>query len=84
MDKQLAVGEFHGAEAHLEVDIFVKADEVLNSGEDGLEGVIDDVFAHLAGRRNGDGVSIDGFETFLVDRLLTAGVDDLFLAVVAV
>jgi len=85
VDEQFAVSEFQTSEAHLKVDVSVQADEVLNRGEDALEGVIDHIFTHLARGCNGHRVSIDGFETLLVDTLLTAGiVDNLLLAVVTV
>lgn len=58
------------SEAECENDVVVKLDEILNSQEDCLEGVLNNILAHLAAGGNGDGVSVDHAETFLEDALL--------------
>jgi hypothetical protein len=61
----------------------VVLEEVLNGQKDGAEGVLNDILAHLAGGGDGNGVSVDHAEAFLVNGALGLGVDNLLLAVVA-
>jgi len=81
---EASVSETHASESHLEGEVSVLTDKVLNGQEDGVEAVIDDLLAHLRGSGNGHRVSVDHSESLGVDGLLTAGGNDLFLAVVTV
>jgi len=83
VDLEVPVGKFHGTETHLQVEVLVEANEVLNGRENGLQGVIYDVLAHLAGGCYGDGVGVDRAESLLIDGLLAARGCDLLLSVVA-
>lgn len=84
VDLELTVRELHSTEAHLQSNVFIKADQVLNGREDGLKSIVHDILTHLAGRGHGHRVGIDGTESLLVDGFLTAGRRDLLLAVVTV
>jgi len=84
VDIQTPVCEFHCSESHLQHEVLVQADQVFDGSENGVKCVIDDVFSHLARVSNGDGVGVDGAESLLVDRFLTAWRLDLLFAVVAV
>lgn len=59
-------------------------DKIFCGEEDSVEGIINDLFAHLAGGGDWDRVSIDHAETLLVNRFLAASGSDLFFAVITV
>jgi hypothetical protein len=70
------------AETELQHNVVVILEHVLDCKEDGLKDTLNNVFAHLAGVSNGNGVAVDGAETFLEDGALGLGRGDLFLSVV--
>lgn len=77
------VDEADVGEAEGEANVLVELDELLNGHEDGLEGVLNDVLAHLAAGGDRHGVGIDHAVTLLEDALLGVGRSDFFLALVA-
>lgn len=79
-----SVSETHAAESHLEGEVSVLTDKVLNSQPNGLEGIVNDLFAHLGGSGDGHRVGVDHSESLRVDGFLTFGGVDLLLSVVAV
>jgi len=62
-----AVVKLDVSKAKLKADVVVKLNEVNNSQEDGAQGVLNDVFAHLAGSCDGHWVRVDHAEALLVD-----------------
>jgi len=81
---KVSVSETHAAESHLDGEVSVLTDKVLNSQPNGLEGIVNDLFAHLGGSGDRHGVGVDHSESLRVDRFLTFGGVNLFLSVVAV
>ena len=56
--------------AERQVDVFILIDQILDSQENGSEGVSSDVLAEHGSSRNWDGVSIHASEALLKDRVL--------------
>jgi len=74
------VNERNVSEAKGKHDMVVELDQFLNCHEDSLQGVLNDILAHLAASGNGNGVSINHAETLLEDGFLGFGRCNFFFA----
>jgi hypothetical protein len=82
LNLEVSVNEVNVGETELELDVAVVFDQILNSEEDGLEGVINNVFTHMAALGNGNSVGVNHAEALLEDRALGVGGVHFLFAVV--
>ena len=78
-----AVDEANVGEAKRKQDVLILLDQFLNGHENSLEGVLNNIFAHLAASSNRNGVSINHAETLLEDASLGLSWAYFFLVLVA-